>query len=438
MKRRIAYLAVVAVALCVFTVLVVMTVMTGLSRDFKVKNHKWVGDCIVSSDSLVGFAYYEEFMEILEGRDFVDSVTPVIKSYALMTFEHSEYNENVEILGIDAGRHCRVTGFGESLHYHRSDCEKLFEAAYDANLPGAVLGSNIVTPRAELDSFRRRIDSPRFSFVINCFPLTAGGGLAKAGVGLVNTKTFYFSDDSLTWLAKVDGTFAYLPFADAQNLCGMGGNDKRASAIYIKFVDGVHLEQGCKEVDALWRRFVEGKTGAKRADLLNIVTVESWKGYRRESIAAMEKEQVMMMVVFGMVGVITVFIVFVVFYMVVSHKSKDVGILKSVGVSNMNIMKLFSGFAFLVGFLGSSMGLFFGWLFLRKINEIEDWLFAQFDFQLWDRNLYSIGDIPNTIDLGVLAVIMLSAIAACLLGGLLPSWQAARSAPAMTLQVNQL
>jgi len=438
LKRRIAYLAVLAVALCAFTVLVVMTVMTGLLRDFKIKNHQWVGDCVISTDSLVGFPHYEEFMSILQDQDFVDAVSPVIKSYALLTFERSDYNENVEIMGIDAKRHCTTTGFAESLHYHRADCSKAFEPIYDADLPGAVLGLNLFVPREDFDSFRQRVDTPRFSFVVNCFPLTAKGALARAGLGLVNTKTFYFSDDSLTGLAKVDGAFAYLPFEDAQQLCGMGGEQKRTSAIYIKFAQDVKLDRGCRKVDSLWQRFIKSKKDSPLAGLLDNVTVESWKGYRRETIAAMEKEQVMMMVVFAMIALITVFIVFVVFYMIVTHKSKDIGILKSVGVSNPNVIKLFLGFAFLVGFFGAGAGMFFGWLFLRKINRIEDWLFHKFDFQLWDRSLYAIGDIPNAIDLKVLAVIMLAAIAACLLGGLFPSWRAAKLPPAKTLQVNQL
>jgi len=438
LKRHIVYLAVLAVALCAFMVLVVMTVMTGLVRDFKIKNHKWVGDCVVSTDSLVGFAHYEEFMEILNKQDFIEAVCPVIRSYALLTFEQSNYNENVEIMGIDPKMHCKVTGFGESLHYHRADCSRTFEPIYDPDLPGAVLGLNLFVSREDFDSFRQRVDSPHFSFVMNCFPLTAKGALVKAGLGLVSTKTFYFSDDSLTGLAKVDGTFAYLPFEDAQQLCGMGGEEKRATGIHVKFAPNVKLDRGCREVDMLWQHFVEIKKGARRADLLSGVTVQSWKGYRRETIAAMEKEQVMMMVVFTMIGVITVFIVFVVFYMIVTHKSKDIGILKSVGVSNGNVIKLFMGFAFLVGFLGSGVGMFFGWLFLRRINEIEDWLFHKYGFQLWDRSLYAIGDIPNAIDLNVLAVIMLSAVAACLLGGLLPSWRAARLTPARTLQVDQL
>jgi len=58
LKRRITYFAVLAVGLCVFIVVIVMTVMTGLVRDFKQKNHDFVGDCVVGTESLVGFAYY--------------------------------------------------------------------------------------------------------------------------------------------------------------------------------------------------------------------------------------------------------------------------------------------------------------------------------------------------------------------------------------------
>ena len=145
-----------------------------------------------------------------------------------------------------------------------------------------------------------------------------------------------------------------------------------------------------------------------------------------------------MTVMFGFVGITTVFIVFVVSYMIISHKTKDIGILKSVGASNCDIIQLFAGFAFLIGLLGSCIGLYAGWLFLAKINEIEDWLFEHFTWQLWDRTIYAIGDIPNQIELKVVITIFVSAIVACLVGVLVPAWQAARQKPVETLQVNQL
>ncbi len=437
-KRRITYLAVLAVALCVFIVVVVMTVLTGLVIDFRQKNHSFAGDCVVGTESLVGFAYYEDFMKILDGKDFVEGISPVIKSYALVNPVGTERNIDVEIMGIDPVKHSRATGFGQTLYYRKDDVSKAFEPAYDANLLGCVIGIDLALRRDSEGRYPYGSGPTEMALAISCFPLTAKGALAKGGAGLVNTKTFYYSDNSESGLARVDGSMVYLPFEQTQLLCGMTGPVKRVNAIHIKFKPNVRLEAGCEKVTSLWQSFRQEKGGEKQAYLLEKVTVQGWKEYRRGFIAAMEKEQTMMTVMFGLVGITTVFIVLVVFYMIISHKSKDIGILKSIGVSNWNIITLFSGFAFLVGLLGSGVGVFAGWLFLLKINRIEDWLFERFGFQLWDRTIYAIGDIPNQVDAKVLAVIIVSAIAACLVGALVPSWQAAKQKPVETLQVTQL
>jgi len=437
-KRRITYFAVLAVALCVFIVVVVMTVMTGLVTDFKQKNHQFVGDCVVGTESLIGFAYYEDFVKILERADFIEGISPVIKSYALINPRGMERNIGVEVMGIEPVRHSRATGFGRTLYCRKDDVSKAFEPAYDPNLPGCVVGIDLVLVRDVKGRYSYGAAPTEIAFAVSCFPLTAKGALAKAGAGMVNTKTFYYSDNSHSGLARVDSSLVYLPFKEAQLLCGMAGPVKRASAIHIKFKPNVRLENGCKEVALLWQKFAEEKGGEKQSNLLEKVTVQSWKDYRRAFIAAMEKEQTVMTVMFALVGVTTVFIIFVVFYMIISHKSKDIGILKSVGVSDGDIIKLFSGFAFLVGLLGSGIGVICGWLFLLKVNQVEDWLFEHFEFQLWDRTIYAIGDIPNQIEFRVLTVIVLSAIIACLAGALVPSWNAARLKPVETLQVSQL
>ena len=133
-----------------------------------------------------------------------------------------------------------------------------------------------------------------------------------------------------------------------------------------------------------------------------------------------------------------VFIVFVVVYMIVSHKSKDIGILRSVGASRGDIMKLFLGFAVLLGLIGTAVGAIGGWWFLVRINDIEAWLFEHFEFQLWDRTVYAMGDIPNRIDIKLFSAIIISGIAASVFGALVPSIQAARRRPVETLQVSQL
>ncbi len=314
---------------------------------------------------------------------------------------------------------------------------KAFEPAYDPNLIGCVLGKDLLYQRDSYGTYTVGDGPRRAGYSVSCFPLTPKGATGGATKDMVNTKTFYHSDNSESGLARVDGSLIYLPFDWTQKLCGMTDPD-RANAIHIKFKPDIGLQDGCDKVASLWQSFREGKTGDKQAFLLDSVAVRSWRDYRRASIAPMEKEQMVMTVMFGFVGITTVFIVFVVSYMIISHKSKDIGILKSIGASTCDIIQLFSGFAFLIGLLGSGIGLFTGWLFLEKINEIEDWLFEHFGFQLWDRTIYAIGDIPKKVELEVVVTILLSAIVACLAGALVPSWQAARQEPVETLQVNQL
>jgi lipoprotein-releasing system permease protein len=106
---------------------------------------------------------------------------------------------------------------------------------------------------------------------------------------------------------------------------------------------------------------------------------------------------------------------------------------KRVGASCGGGMGLFSGVAFVVGLLGSVAGIAGGWLFLARINRIEEWLYQRFGFQLWDRTIYAIGEIPHEVRVHTLAVIALFAIVACLIGALVPAYSAARLRPVETL-----
>jgi lipoprotein-releasing system permease protein len=213
----------------------------------------------------------------------------------------------------------------------------------------------------------------------------------------------------------------------------MDGARKRVSAIFIRFDTGVNVDSGCDRVQEMWDDFKASKAGAPDDFLLDTVTVESWKEYRRASIAPMEQEELLLSIMFAFVGMTTVFIVFVVFYMIVNHKTRDIGILKSVGASDGSIMGLFAGFALAVGVLGSLAGTAAALVFLTRINQLEAWLFKTFKWQLWNRAIFAIGEIPHETKLALLAAVAGCAVAACLIGALVPSTIAARLRPVDTL-----
>jgi len=438
LKKRISYLALAAVALCVFIVVVVMTVMNGLVSDFKQKNHKFVGDCVVRSTSLVGFPYFQDFTSLLIKQDYVKAVSNVVQSYALVTRQGSQQGHGLQILGIEPEAHSSATNFAATLYYRKNQYPKAFEPMYDPNLIGCVFGIDLALKPDQRGNYLLASIPVKNAYVINCFPLNTKGALAKAGAGLVNAKTFYFSDVSKTGLARIDSSTIYIPLEQAQLLCGMKSPVERISRLHIKFMPGVKLNEGCAETAKLWKNFTAQSENLPYSNLLKQVKVQSWKNYKRQLIAAMEKEQTMMIIMFLLVGLTTVFIIFVVFYMIVCHKIKDIGILKSVGASGLDLIKLYLGFALLVGIIGSAVGIAAGCLFLKYINNIESWLYQKFQFQLWDRTIYAIGQIPNQITCELLAIVALSAVIACLVGALIPTWQAAKLNPVQTLQVTQL
>ena len=67
--------------------------MHGLVSGFKEMDHAYVGDCVVGTESLVGFAYYDELMERLDALPEVHAMSPVVKTYGLYTETGTGYSD---------------------------------------------------------------------------------------------------------------------------------------------------------------------------------------------------------------------------------------------------------------------------------------------------------------------------------------------------------
>ena len=138
--------------------------------------------------------------------------------------------------------------------------------------------------------------------------------------------------------------------------------------------------------------------------------------------------------IFGVICSVTVLLIFCIFYMIVITKQKDVAIIKSCGAASSSAAFIFFGFGACVGVVGSALGIVLGYVVTRNINTLEDWVRVVFGMKLWRSSVYMFKTIPNEVNWPAVWWIVLVAIAACLVGALIPAIVAARTRPVEILR----
>ncbi len=110
-----------------------------------------------------------------------------------------------------------------------------------------------------------------------------------------------------------------------------------------------------------------------------------------------------------------------IFFMIVVEKTRDIGILKSLGASRRGIMSIFLGYGFSLGIVGASMGLGLGLLIVRYISEIADTLGRLTGQPFFDPTVYAFQKIPAIIQWPTIATIIVGALLIAVLASILPA-----------------
>jgi len=320
----------------------------------------------------------------------------------------------------------------------------LIEPGYfGPELPGLIIGREIIADRDESGRYTRHYArGEKVQLVVA--PFTRGGALAG---GQPLSLVMRYVDDSRTGVYEIDSMCVYGDFAYLQEMLGMGRIERadgsgftppRASQIQIRLRSGVDPWEARDAVQDRWDRFVQVR--AEQADpidarLLRYVRVETWEQKQRQFIAAVEKEKVLVTVLFGVISVVAIFLVLCIFYMIVIEKTRDIGIIKSIGGAPAGVAMIFLAYGAAIGVVGSAFGTLFGWLFVRDINRIQDWLASlNPNLRVWSREVYVFDYIPSTIKLTDVVVIVTAAILGCVLGAVIPAVRAARMRPVDALR----
>jgi len=166
----------------------------------------------------------------------------------------------------------------------------------------------------------------------------------------------------------------------------------------------------------------------------SVYTVQTWERKQGPLLAAIEVESAILNVLLFLIITVAGFGILAIFFMIVVEKTRDIGILKSLGASSSGVMSIFICYGLALGIVGSGVGVLLGLLFVHYINEIEGVITWIRGNKVFDERIYYFPEIPTSVHFGMVFWVAFGAMLIAVLASVLPARRAARLHPVEALR----
>ena len=421
-SRIIPLIAVAAVALCVALVVIVVSVMSGFLDMLRASGRTLMGDVVITNP-IRGIPWYGQLIETIEQLPQAQAATPLIDTYGLVRMPYPEGSEKevvtTNVWGIDPSSFNRVTDFSNALYWKPPTSPQAAEAMLpddprlklsakilndglnviksDTGEPGLVLGIHvsIVNERRRDGSYIPRYSQwfmPLQSVTLTLVPISTKGTIAeprervfpvvnefKSGVYQIDKNRVMISLDEAQKLLRLDAGTLYdmqaPPNADG-TLPVLGTSPAKVHKVLVRAKPGVTPEELKAAVIGAYEKFAVDvefdPSKVVKAPRIGNLSILTWEQQLRDLIAPVEKEREMMRILFSIVYLVCAGLVLSIFWAIVQEKTRDVGILRSVGASRFGILWIFLQYGLVIGAIGGLCGVGLGWLVIHNINFIHE------------------------------------------------------------------
>ena len=162
--------------------------------------------------------------------------------------------------------------------------------------------------------------------------------------------------------------------------------------------------------------------------------IYTWADMNKSLFSALKIERNVMFIILSLIIIVAAFNIISGLTILVKNKTKDIAILKSIGVQNNSIAKIFFLVGFIIGLFATLTGIVLGVAFSLYIEDIRILLSQIFNIQIFPEEIYFLSKMPSEINLFSILVIGFVSICITILVSLYPAIKASNLDPVKSLK----
>ena len=232
---------------------------------------------------------------------------------------------------------------------------------------------------------------------------------------LPKQKTFTVISIFNSGLADFDNNIAFINLGTLEEFFGLS-KDEQNLEVYLKNPQNIESQ---KEI------------------IQNIFDQEfvfSWADMNNSLFSALKVERNVMFIILSLIIIVAAFNIISGLTILVKNKTRDIAILKSIGVLNKSIIKIFFLVGVIIGTSATLFGIFLGVLFSIYIENIRSFLSSSFNISLFPEEIYFLSKMPSEINPFSIFIIAACSIFITIIVSIFPALKAARLDPIQSLK----
>ncbi len=162
--------------------------------------------------------------------------------------------------------------------------------------------------------------------------------------------------------------------------------------------------------------------------------VYTWADLNKPLFSALKVERNVMFIILSLIIIVATFNIISGLTILVKNKTKEIAILKSIGVLNKSIIKIFFLVGFYIGLTATFFGVFIGVIFSLYIENIRSFLSEIFDISLFPEEIYFLSKMPAELNINSIILISCCSIFATIIFSIFPAIKASKLDPIKSLK----